>query len=255
MLPLPFIISPVVVAGKLLAIKVAALTGFRFAENGLDWPATLEDLKRDHRMLTAIGTDTVKLVPAITRLQRADTLEAIIRSAHDIKRAVDHLPEKTRNGLNRSVGLSAIIDAALRHGLNTSGRAILKQRPDDEDVPSALARTYFGLFLVGRGGGTLTERDRTNVILELCSLHTARSTREDLVVVTQLQTWLPEKAFPLGEALYDLKEAFVLMELAHPPMFKVYITRALGGDMLPLNEPVLLDDLTERFPEQPSTTA
>jgi hypothetical protein len=255
MIPFALLIKPVIIIGTLLTVKAGALTGFRFVENGLDWPATLEDLKQDRRFLSAVGTDTVKLLPAITRLQRAISLEDVIESAHDIKRAVDHLPDKTRAGLNNSMGLSRIIDSALQYGLARCGRAIIKQRADDEEVSIALARYYFGLFMIGRCNGQLNNQEQTDIILTLITLHNTRNSTQDMAISTILQTWWPEKAFDLGEALTQLREAAVLQGLAPSPMFKVYITRAIGGDVVPKNEPNLLEDLTEHFPDTSSTAA
>ena len=234
---------------KVGILKETALSGFRFIQNGFNWPATLEDIKQDHRFLAAVGKDTVNLIPALTRLQTSSSLAGVIRSAQDINRALNHLPEKTRLGLNESVGLERIIDAALAYALSRCGHALLNVRVKDESLSQGLERMYLGLFLVGRGHATLSEKHQTQVIMALLSIHEQRNTANDQRVRLILQTWLPEKALALGEALVHLKESFALYELAAPDMFKVYITAALGGNATAVNEPGLLTDLTTRFPE------
>jgi len=240
---------------KVSVLKTAVLSGFRLVENGFHGPATLEDLKKDKQFLTALGSDAAKLIPALTRLGTSNDLESVIISAHCIRRALDHLPEKTKAGLNESIGLEKFINAALAYALTRCGKSLLTAKIKDESITDGIKRAYYGLFLIGQSCGVLAEKDRTQAIMMLLHMHELRGNTDDLRVRAILQTWLPEKAMELGEALSELRESFELYTMAPPQMFKVYITSAIGGNMTATNVRNLLIDITEQYPEiEPEAT-
>ena len=181
---------------------------------------------------------------AVDTLRSATTLESIVATAHSLKRAVDLVPD----GVKDYVDLTKPANVALQGALIICGKRMLHEQTNSESDSDTLTRQYLGLSLIGRSGGTLTGNSLTNIILSLMKTHGARAEVFDSRISRLLQTWRPEKADDLIEALAELPEVQTSGDPGLSDVYKTYIVAALGGDVV-LPDIDLLTEFTKQFPE------
>ncbi len=227
-----------VIAG---AVKGTALSAVRLVQNGFDYEATLAQLEKDVQASKTFGVDTLKLVPALAKLRLSDDYAEISASAEALETVLAQLPASMRAGLNKSIGLEARIDTALKQGMNRCGVSLIAHALSDTetDVGVRLKALYFGLFLIGRSGTVLDKENAAAVLNGLIALHGARGRQDDRTATVCLALYASAQQNPTTTGKYilhdrhfqSIPEIVALYEFEQPGMTAAYIARALGDSI------------------------
>lgn len=256
-MPLP---PAIIIGGKLLfagvkiwLLKEVTLTTFRFAQNGFDWTGTLKDLINDHRFGAQVGADTFGLGPALYRLYTSTNIADMRAAAIAIKKARDHLPEKTLEGLNKNFALDQVIEANIAYGLKQVATSLLKSPWFTLDPNAQLQQTYLGLYLLSRCGLQLELQEQGRIIGDVLTAHTTRDSNADQAVKPLLQSWTMDKGEMFAKTVAMLPEA--LNSGIDSKLFGTHVARAMGADIPISDEDTLLEEFAAPVPKESQSAA
>lgn len=243
---LPVVLAYLVTHGSIYVWKLI--------ENGGDFKATNKELKDISKNVAFVATDTAFIPKALWTIWNSHDLNELVKAVQSFDRAYKHLPEKTRKGLENSVGMSDLVEHTLAGALSRSGASLLRTRQltsfDDE-----LEALYLGLFLIGRAGQRLTPAEQTDIILTLRTVHQERgktnwSHHNDQLIDELLSIFSLERMEKLRKHLAFLPEVMTLQNLMTieqetlVPEVIIYALRA--GEKIEFSES-LFDFVTKRL--------
>lgn len=252
-MPLPLIPLVYVAAG--FAIK---WTSGRFVQHGGDHEKTWEVLKKDIQTAFEKGSgiatggaqftkDAGTIVVAMTRLQNSADLRTLADGCRALTRALDNLPEETLAGIKKTFSLDERIESQLSAVLHQCGLTLLEADPEDLSAEEILQRTYHAAYLVGRSGNVFDTQTKYACLAMLGNHHIHFGTEADMHVLDALVDYSAEDATKLVTAL-RAHPGFAAQE-SFDVLYPVYIAKALGGDITPKNESLLIDEIIAMFPE------
>lgn len=226
----------------------------RFVQHGVDPEATWKALENDVTKVfeTGVGVakkgvtiagDATAITTAIFSLRTAADLQSLIDGTHALTRALQHLPDETLAGLQKSIKLDERIDAALASGMNQCGIRLLEKKPEEGEAGiTILQRVYFGLYLIGRSENAIDAEAASACIRNLIALHRQTSSEAEKiehalngVVMNDITNMLE-----LGDGHMHIN-ALLPAELQDSTL--IYVLAGMGAEIAPAKRPLLADIL------------
>ena len=255
-LSLSFLFGLTRFTAALALVKGTAWSAVRYVQHGFDPEAALKTLEEDLETGSAFAKDTAKLIPAIMQLRQSSDFPAICKSAHALKRVLDHLPADMRAGFNKQFRMEERISSALKGAVSRCGTSLLMHGATDEvvDASTRLKSVYFGLFLIGRSENVLDTTTVGHTLDVLIDLHQKRNNSESVPVISSLQTFKAGRKSKTAMSLLhrDLKKVYEILALGEVGVYgmvPVYIGYALGDQLTLPDTKGFLNYLTAYFKE------
>ena len=242
------------VGGLALAKWYTLSIGFHGGDHKAAWKSVSKKITAGAESAAATALDSAKFMKdfaivstALVQLQNSSDFQTVIKGCHALKRAMASLPEETITGLNKVFSLSDYIEEGLRGTVHSCGLTVVQNiRP--ENAVQDLQQIYFGLYLVGRSGSILEKDQCYSSIQALMALHQECGDRTGNKIQKVLEDFKPEDPTVLTDALSDYLPKWGPGESSIMPA--VYITKALGGDIIPTQTIPLIDEIVAMFPEE-----
>jgi len=184
---------------------------------------------------------------AVVQLKNSSDLNTLAKGCRALKRALDTLPKETIAGLNKVFNIDKVIDEALKTTLAQCGLALLEQDAEGLSSQEIMKRTYFATYLVGRSGEVYDPEIKPLAVAILGNHHLHIGTPADVEIAETLAGYAPSDAALLVQQLTDYTG--LGNENQAGGLYTVYIAKALGGDITPKNDTLLIDEIITMFSE------
>lgn len=229
-------------------------TLFHGGDHKAAWESVSKKITAGAKKAAAGATDGAKFMKdfaivstAVVQLRNSSNLDTLTKGCHALKRALDTLPEETVSGLNNVFSIDQVIDEALKTSLSQCGLALLEQDAGDLSPAEVLQRSYFATYLVGRSGVNMNSQEKVTSRGMLSRQHMKLGTDTDMEILDTLVNYTPADAMKLVKQLTAYKG--LMLEDSIGGLYPVYIAKALGGDITPKNDTLLIDEIITMFPK------